>query len=168
MLTFARLPEIPLAALVAHMNDPRVARHLPLLDFSFDHDAAVAFVAAKEERWRLDGLGHGAFMIDGVYAGWGGFQKECGDWDLGLVLTSDHFGAGPRILRRLLEIARADARIPSVTFLLAPSRRNIRGLARLGAVALGETCYGDASFLKFRLDTPCPTSGAGRYASETA
>ena len=57
-IAFARLPDISLDELVAHMTDPRVAEHMPLLKTAWDRQHAARFVAAKEEFWRRDGLGH--------------------------------------------------------------------------------------------------------------
>lgn len=152
-ITFVRLSDIPVGAIAAHMSDPRVALHLPLLEAPWDVAAAARFVADKEERWRRDGLGHWAVLRDGRYAGWGGFQKEGEEWDFGLVLKPDAFGLGGRIVREALALARADARIPFVTFLLPPSRRNLGALGRLGARAVGETEIGGATFRKYRLET---------------
>ena len=82
-----------------------------------------------------------------------GFQKEDEDWDFGLVLTPGNFGLGGRIARMALDFARADARIPHVTFLLPPSRTRLAGLARLGARPAGEAIHGGARFIKYRLET---------------
>ncbi|WP_347311635.1 GNAT family protein [Defluviimonas sp. SAOS-178_SWC] len=152
-ITFSRLPEISADEIIAHMSDPRVAEHMPLLTFAWDPQVLSGFVAAKEECWRRDGLGHWAILADGAYVGWGGFQKEGDEWDFGLVLKPEAFGLGVRIARQALAFAKADARIPFVTFLLPPSRRNLGALARLGARLVGETEYSGARFLKYRLDT---------------
>ena len=152
-IAFARLTDVPLRMLVAHMNDPRVGAHLPLLTESWDEDVAARFVAAKEARWRRDGLGHWAILADGAYVGWGGFEREGEEWDFGLVLRPDAFGLGPRIVRLALAFARADPRIERVTFLLAPSRRHTGALTRLGACAVGAVEHGGARFTKHRLDT---------------
>ncbi|AWZ22011.1 hypothetical protein RTM1035_09763 [Roseovarius sp. TM1035] len=157
-LTFSRLTEVPLETLVEHMSDPRVARHMPLLSQPWDVDAAKHFVAAKEVSWQRDGLGHWAFLQDGHYVGWGGFQKEGAEWDFGLVLRGEAFGLGLAITNAALNFAHADARIPFVTFLLPPSRRHLGALARIGAELVGEVPYETARFLKFRLDTPCPAT----------
>lgn len=152
-IAFARLPEIDLDAIEAHMSDPRIAAHLPLLKGRWDRPACEAFVEAKEACWRRDGLGHWAILADGVYAGWGGFQKEGEEWDFGLVLRPECFGLGARIARQAIAFARADARILHVTFLLLPSRRHLGALRRLGARFVGEVDYEGSGFLKFRLDT---------------
>ena len=153
-IAFARLTEIPPEVLVRHMSDPRIAEHLPLLDESWDRDTAMRFVNAKEEYWRRDGLGHWAILCDGRYVGWGGFQKEGDEWDYGLVLTADAFGLGAAISRKAIDFARRDDRIPYVTFLLPPSRKNLGALARIGAEFVGPVEHEGARFLKFRLETP--------------
>ena len=74
-ITIARLRDIPPGEIIAHMSDPRVARHMPLLTFQWDNDAVTRFVAAKEACWHRDGLGHWAMLCDDSYVGWGGFQS---------------------------------------------------------------------------------------------
>jgi hypothetical protein len=135
------------------MSDPRVAEHMPLLTFAWDATVVADFVDGKEACWARDGLGHWAFLADGRYVGWGGFQKEGDEWDFGLVLRPDAFGLGARIARQALDLAIADDRIPFVTFLLPPSRKNLGALKRLGARPMGEIDHDGARFLKFRLDT---------------
>lgn len=152
-ITFTRLPEIKLDEIIAHMSDPRVAEHMPLLTSKWDETAAAKFVAAKEECWRRDGLGHWAVLSNNRYVGWGGFQKEENEWDFGLVLKPDSFGLGIRISRQALEFAVADERIPFVTFLFPPSRKNLGALERFGARLVGETEYSGARFLKYLLET---------------
>jgi RimJ/RimL family protein N-acetyltransferase len=153
-LRFARLTEVPLGDLVAHMSDPRLREHMPLLTGAWGEAEAQAFVAAKEACWARDGLGHWAFLADGRYVGWGGFQREGAEWDFGLVLRPQDFGLGQRITRAALDFARADPRIPFVTFLLPPSRRNLGALRRIGAQSAGRQDHSGATFLKYRLDTP--------------
>ncbi|WP_202395953.1 GNAT family N-acetyltransferase [Stappia sediminis] len=152
-ITFARLPEISPEEILAHMNDPRVAEHMPLLTGRWDRQICDDFVKAKEDCWRRDGLGHWAILCGGAYAGWGGFQKEGDEWDFGLVLKPESFGLGTRIARKALAFAKSDERIPFVTFLLPPSRKHLRWLERLGAAFVGEVDYAGSTFLKYRLDT---------------
>lgn len=152
-ITFARLSDIEPAEIAAHMSDPRVAEHMPLLTSEWDTDAVAKFVAEKEQCWARDGLGHWAILSGGQYVGWGGFQKEGDEWDFGLVLKPGAFGLGRRVTKKAIEFAMADARIPFVTFLLPPSRKNLGALERLGARPLGEIEYDGATFLKFRLET---------------
>lgn len=152
-IKFVRLSEIDPAEILAHMSDPRVAEHMPLLTSAWDEETATKFVAMKEACWARDGLGHWAFLADGRYVGWGGFQKEGEDWDFGLVLRPDAFGLGRRIAKKAIDFAVADARIPFVTFLLPPSRKNLGALEKLGARQVGEIEYDGATFLKYRLET---------------
>ncbi len=155
-ITFTRLPEIDPAEIMAHMSDPRVGQHMPLLTFTWDESAVSNFVTAKEECWRRDGLGHWAILQNNRYIGWGGFQKEGDDWDFGLVLKPDAFGVGLRVSKKAIAFAIADARIPYVTFLLPPSRKNLGVFGRLGARFLGEIDYDGARFLKYQLQTQTP------------
>ena len=152
-LTFGRLPDVPPEEIIGHMSDPRMAAHMPLLTFEWDEQRLAEFIRAKEDCWRRDGLGHWAVLGDGVYLGWGGFQKEGDEWDFGLVLKPERFGLGPRIAKKALAFAKADPRIPFVTFLLPPSRQRLRGLARLGAAFVGEVTHAGARFLKYHLET---------------
>nr|WP_321254946.1 GNAT family N-acetyltransferase [uncultured Ruegeria sp.] len=152
-ISFAHLSEIDPNDIAVHMSDPRVAEHMPLLTFKWNVDVAREFIAKKEGYWARDGLGHWAFLSGGRYDGWGGFQKEDDEWDFGLVLRPDAFGLGKRISKMAIDFAIADKRIPFVTFLLPPSRKNLGALRKLGAKFIGEIEYEDAQFLKFRLNT---------------
>jgi len=152
-ISYVRLSEISYDEIIRHMSDPRIAAHLPLLTDGWDHSSAAKFVTAKEACWDRDGLGHWAILCDGVYAGWGGFQKEGEEWDFGLVLTPRHFGLGARIVKQAIHFAATNDRIPYVTFLLPTSRKRLRGLARLGAEFVSEVDYHGVRFLKYRLDT---------------
>jgi len=152
-ITFVRLSEIALDELIEHMSDPRVAEHMPLLTSKWNAAAATEFVATKEACWARDGLGHWAILSNGHYVGWGGFQKEGDEWDFGLVLRPGAFGLGAHISRKAIEFAVSDERIAFVTFLLPPSRKNLRALERLGARFVGEIDYDGAVFRKYRLET---------------
>ncbi len=152
-ITFAQLRDIPREDIQAHMSDPRVSKHMPLSTFEWNSEAVASFLAMKGAYWRRDGLGHWAFLSDGVYVGWGGFQKEGDEWDFGLVLRPECFGLGMRITQTALIFARADARIPFVTFLLPPSRKKLGALVRLGAKLIGDVEHANTRFLKFRLET---------------
>ncbi len=156
MITFARLSEVPLAEITTHMCDPRVTRYLPLMPDHWDDAASEKLVAAKEGCWQEDGLGHWAFLQDGTYVGWGGFQKEGDEWDFGLVLTAQAFGLGAVITRQAMAFARADARISEVTFLLPPNRRSLGALERMGAKQMDPITYDGVAFLKYRMDVTRP------------
>lgn len=148
-----RFTDVQPEEILTHMSDPRVAEHMPLLNVRWDLQTVARFIYTKEDYWRRDGLGHWAILFDGNYVGWGGFQKEGDEWDYGLVLRPLCFGLGPRITSKALAIAKADERIPFVTFLLPPSRKNLGALVRLGAKFVSEVEHDGARFLKFRLET---------------
>jgi len=150
-ISFGSLDDIAPETLIAHMSDPRMAAHMPLLNGPWDQDDVARFMAAKKACWQRDGLGHWAIFYDGTYVGWGGFQKEGDDWDYGLVLRPECFGFGMAITHKALEFARSDPRISSVTFLLPPTRTKLAALRRLGAVFEGTVSHDGACFQKFRL-----------------
>ncbi|WP_440959017.1 GNAT family N-acetyltransferase [Oceanicaulis sp. LC35] len=151
LLRFADLGAVPPDALVAHMNDPRVAAHLPLLTERWGIDEARAFQSAKQQRWLEDGLGHWAIYSGQRYVGWGGFEKEGEVWDFGLVLTADAFGLGRQVFLKALDFARKDDRIERISLLLAPSRKHLSALTRYGAVFVGEDDYAGQRFLRYEL-----------------
>jgi len=153
--SFVRLTDIPAASIREHMSDPRVAKHLPLMTKTEWQDSDVdSLVKVKEACWTKDGLGHWAILSGETYIGWGGFQKEAKEWDFGLVLHPDHFGHGLRITHQALRYAADHPDIFEVTFLLAPSRKNLGALKRFGAEFVGEVNYADQAFLKYRLALP--------------
>jgi len=153
-IVFTRLGEVRPDELLAHMADPRLREHMPLLKGEWDSAAICSFVATKEAVWHRDGFGHWAIFCDEAYVGWGGFERENGEWDFGLVLKPDAFGLGIRITKKAIAFAISDERIPYVTFLLPPSRKRLGALARLGAAFVGEIEHAGETFRKYRLDTP--------------
>jgi hypothetical protein len=152
-ISFVRLTEIAPQEIVEHMRMPRVTEHMPLATHDWDIRVCEEFIKTKELSWERDGLGHWGILCNGVYVGWGGFQKEGDEWDFGLVLKPERFGLGVRITRKAIAFAKSDDRIPYVTFLLPPSRKHLRGLERLGAILVGEVDYAGSVFLKYRLNT---------------
>ncbi|MEP2531759.1 GNAT family N-acetyltransferase [Shimia sp.] len=152
-IAFVPLGDVDPEEILRHMADPRVAEHLPLLTGAFDRAMLAQFLEAKAACWSRDGLGHWAILNHGVYVGWGGFQREGDDWDFGLVLKPERFGLGAAITRKALKFARDHKDIDQVTFLLAPSRRSLRALDRLGATFDGRVEHGAETFLKYRLKT---------------
>ena len=150
-IAFVRLTEVPANDILAHMTDPRVGEHMPLLTQKWDLETVKKFIECKEGYWKSDGLGHWAILHNGEYAGWGGFQKEGDDWDFGLVLSTKYFGIGQSVFLEAIKFARADGRIGSVTFLLPPSRRSFGALDRIGAKFSGQVKYQGNIFKKYRL-----------------
>ncbi|MDF1668740.1 MAG: GNAT family N-acetyltransferase [Roseovarius sp.] len=152
-ISFVRLPTIAQQEISEHMSDPRLAQHLPLLTFEWDAAATRKFINAKEAYWLRDGLGHWAILADQTYIGWGGFQKEGDEWDYGLVLKPEAFGLGLQISKKAIHFARSHERIPFITFLLPPTRKNLGALSRLGARRVGDVEHEGEMFLKYRLET---------------
>ena len=83
-LEFKRLSEVPIVDLTALLNDPKVARHMPLAGL-FTEATTKDWVKAKEAQWDENGYGPWALYVGGAFAGWGGFQKEDGDADFALL-----------------------------------------------------------------------------------
>ena len=152
-IEFARLSDVDAADILQHMSNPRLKEHMPLMPSNWDAAKIAGFIEAKEACWKQDGLGHWAFIVDGEYVGWGGFQKEGDEWDYGLVLKPECFGLGLVISRLAIDFAVADSRIPYVTFLLPPTRTKLGALKRLGAEFVERVDYDGEAFLKYRLET---------------
>jgi RimJ/RimL family protein N-acetyltransferase len=153
-LELARLSDIPVADLVALLNDAEVRRHMPLSSENNTAETAREWAAAKDAQWAENGYGPWAIRIDGRFAGWGGFQKEGEDADLGIVLLAEYWGHGNAIHGAMLKKGFAEFGFDSVTILLPPSRVRLKSLARLGYRADGEIEYAGHRFLKFRLARP--------------
>jgi RimJ/RimL family protein N-acetyltransferase len=149
-ITFHPLSGIPAAELVGLLNDPDVRRHMPLAGDHWDEPRAIDWAKGKDAQWQENGYGPWAIRIDGAFAGWGGFQREGDEADLGLVLLPGHWGHGATIFREMLRRG-AEMPLGTVTILLPPSRARMKGLARLGFQPAGEIEYAGQRFLKFRL-----------------
>ena len=165
-LEFVRLPDIPIANLVALLNDAEVRRHMPLSGTHVSESAAADWARAKDEQWTKNGYGPWAIRVDGSFAGWGGFQKEGEDADLGLVLLPDYWGRGAAIHRAMLAKGFSELGFESVTILLPPSRVRLKSLDRLGYRPDGEVEYGGLRFFRFRLKRPDPTPPTGTASND--
>jgi RimJ/RimL family protein N-acetyltransferase len=155
-IALKRLGEIAPADIVAQMTDPRVLVHMPLAKEPFDDAACRRFVEAKDRQWDDNGYGPWAIVIDGQYAGWGGFQNEGEDADFGLVLKPTFWGRGAELYRTMLDIGfrprpAGGFGFESVTILLPPSRVRLKALKRLGFHPEGTIDYLGEPSLKFRL-----------------
>jgi RimJ/RimL family protein N-acetyltransferase len=149
-ITFHPLSEIPAPQLLGLLSDPDVRRHMPLAGDDWDEPRALDWAKAKDAQWQENGYGPWAIRIDDAFAGWGGFQKEEDEADLGLVLLPSHWGHGATIFRELLRRG-TEMQINNITILLPPSRVRLKGLVRLGFEPAGELEYAGQRFLKFRL-----------------
>lgn len=150
-LTLRRLTEIEPGEIIALMSDPLVRRHMPLARGEFGPAECAAFVDAKEALWREHGYGPWAFVIGGEFAGWGGFQPEDGDADLGIVLRPRFWGYGRAIAERFLDEGFGTLRFDSVIILLPDSRAAAHGILRLGFVRDGGTEFDGIPFQRFRI-----------------
>jgi ribosomal-protein-alanine N-acetyltransferase len=151
-----RLSEIAQGDIIALMTNPSVRAHMPLARGVFDEDACRSFVEGKEQQWTDNGYGPWAFVIDGQFAGWGGFQKEEADVDLAIVLGPRWWGHGPSICRKLLARgfapqAEGGFGFSAVTIMLPPSRRHFKALKRLGFQEEGPVDYLGERFVKLRI-----------------
>lgn len=150
MIRFVRLPEVELDQVVRLVNEPRNARHMPLAG-TFTPEETAAWVAAKDAQWETYGYGPWAVLIDGDFAGWGGFQHEANGADLGLVLLPEHWGAGTAITQQMLTVGFTDLDLDAVLIALPPTRRSERAVARFGFLPDGEVSYGGVTFGQYRL-----------------
>jgi RimJ/RimL family protein N-acetyltransferase len=148
---FRPLASIPAPLWVKLLNDPEAHRHMPLGGADWTEDKAADWAAGKDRQWVENGFGPWAIEVDGRFAGWGGFQKEGADVDLGLVLLPEFWGHGAALHAALLDKGFGELGFDSITILLPPSRPRLKSLARLGYQPDGEIIYDGERFLKFRL-----------------
>jgi ribosomal-protein-alanine N-acetyltransferase len=152
-LAFLPMREIDPAEYIRLHAHPLVRRHMPLSQDDFDLDACREWIKGKESMWEEHGIGPWAIMIEGKFAGWGGLQPEGGEADLGLVLHPDYWGAGKAILDTIIRWAFNDKGINSLTILLPPTRKHMKGILRLGFTPDGETLVDGEMFIRYRLHT---------------
>lgn len=136
-IEFKRLAEIDKSEIIELMNNPLVRRHMPLTIDNFDERDCDELIATKEKLWTDHGYGPWAFVVDGHFVGWGGLQSENGQADLGLVLHPNFWGIGKVLYDEIIERAFGEMGFESVTVLLPPSRKLVKGLLRLGFKADG-------------------------------
>jgi RimJ/RimL family protein N-acetyltransferase len=153
-LEFKRLRDIDCSEIIALNTNRLVMRQMPLSDDHFDEDECRKWVEGKERQWEQHGYGPWAFLIDGEFAGWGGFQYEDGDADLGLVLHPNYWGAGILIYDEMIKRGFEEMGFESVTILFPPSRTRIKGILKLGFQPDGEVEIGGERFIRHRLYAP--------------
>ncbi len=149
---FKRLTEVDKSEIIELMNNPLVRRHMPLANRCFGENDCEEFIAAKERMWEEEGYGPWAFVVDGQFVGWGGLQPENGEADLGLVLHPDHWGLGKTLYIEIIRRAFEEMGFESVTVLLPPTSKRIKGLLRLGFRKNGQLEVADKIFLRYRLE----------------
>lgn len=153
-LEFKRLTEVGLAEIISLNNNAEVLRQMPLGSANFDDVTAKEWVKQKDAQWEQYGYGPWAFVIDQQFAGWGGLQYEEGDADLALVLHPSFWGSGRAIYQEIVKRAFTTMGFDSITLLLPPSRKRIKGIFRLGFQVDGEVDLDGVRFLRFRLYAP--------------
>ena len=146
------MSDATIADYIALNTDPRVMRHMPLSRSRLDEAACAEWLAGKLRQWDDFGYGPWAFLVDGDFAGWGGFQNEHGDPDVGLVLRPRYWGCGRLILAEVVRRGFDEFGFESITALLPPTR-NV-GLDRLGFEPDGEVEVDGERFVRFRMARP--------------
>jgi [ribosomal protein S5]-alanine N-acetyltransferase len=67
---FVRLTDLRLAAVLALLNEPRNARHMPLSK-EFTEESAAEWVAAKDGQWNVNGYEPRTRAITAALGTWG-------------------------------------------------------------------------------------------------
>ena len=150
-ITFVRLTEVDVEAVTDLLNEPRNARHMPLARERFTSETAAAWVAAKDDQWDEHGYGPWAILVDGEFAGWGGFQAEENGADFALVLSPRFWGHGEAVAHQALTAGFTELGLTDVLIALPYSRNPDRVVARYGFVPDGDVLYGDQQFRQYRL-----------------
>ena len=150
-IELVRLTEVPLAAVASLLNEPRNARHMPLAGERFTEESAAAWVRAKDGQWASNGYGPWAVLVNGEFAGWGGFQREESGADFALVLSPEHWGRGAEITRTALDRGFGELGLDAVVIALPYTRSPDRVVARFGFAPDGEVSYGGSAFRQYRL-----------------
>ena len=152
VIEFKRLTEIDKSEIIELMNNQLVRRQMPLLKGVFGTRECDEFIAAKEKLWTEFGYGPWAFVVNGQFAGWGGLQPENGEPDLGIVLHPGYWGIGKTLYEKIIDRTFGEMGFETVTILLPPTRKRIKGLLRLGFQRDGELLVGEECFLRYRLN----------------
>jgi len=149
-IEFVRLTEVPLSAVMALLNEPRNARHMPLAG-EFDQSSAAEWVQGKDSQWQRHGYGPWAVLIDDDFAGWAGFQQEESGADFALVLLPRMWGHGAEVARTALDRGFDEFGLDAVVIALPLTRSPTRAVARFGFVPDGDVTYGGSRFRQYRL-----------------
>lgn len=136
--------------MVRLLNEPRNAKHLPL-STEFSAATAADWINGKDGQWNAHGYGPWAVLLNGEFAGWGGFQHEENGADFALVLSPEHWGHGAAITGAALDRGFGELGLDEVLIALPRTRNPTRAVARFGFVPDGEVTYGGAVFRQYRL-----------------
>jgi [ribosomal protein S5]-alanine N-acetyltransferase len=148
-IEFKMLAGVDKFDIIELMNNPLVRRQMPLAVGNFGIAEVEKFVALKEALWNEYGYGPWAFIVDGIFAGWGGLQPESGCPDLGLVLHPNYWGLGRVLYKEIMSRAFGEMGFDTVTVLLPPTRKKIKGLLRLGFREDGEFKVDGEIFIRY-------------------
>jgi RimJ/RimL family protein N-acetyltransferase len=148
---FSRLVEVATEQVMNLLNDPGIARHMPLAGDRFDEAATRQWVESKDSQWERNGYGPWAIYVADEFAGWCGFQQENAEPDFAMVLRPKFWGAGQRIYLKALATGFQDFGYESIVVTLPPTRKVRRVLQHLGFRNDGETEHWGEGFLRFRL-----------------
>jgi len=162
-IDFVRLTEVPLAAVIGLLNEPRNARHMPLVAERMTLESAAEWVRAKDGQWERNGYGPWAVLLDHQFAGWGGFQREENGADFALVLAPEYWGHGPEITRAALDRGFGELGLHEVIIALPYTRSPGRVVARFGFVPDGEVTYGGTPFRQYRLTRQTWSTARGMF-----
>jgi RimJ/RimL family protein N-acetyltransferase len=108
-------------------------------------------VRAKDDQWVNNGYGPWAVLVDGDFAGWGGFQREESGTDFGLVLSPAQWGRGAEVAGAALQLGFGELGLDEVVIALPQSRKSSRVVARYGFVPDDDVTYDGVVFRQYRL-----------------
>lgn len=154
-IKFDHLKNISKQDIIELNTNERVLKQMPLgNDVVFDEEKCISWVNEKENQWIEHGYGPWAFLVDGKFAGWGGLQYEEGDADLALVLHPRYWGLGKQIFNEIIKKAFTEMGFESITILLPPTRKKLKGIYLLGFEPDGEITISGERFIRYRLYKP--------------
>ncbi len=153
-LEFKPMSQIPIPHWLELLNHPLVKRHMPLATDDFTALSCQSWIESKELLWQTHGYGPQAISHRGEFVGWGGFQPDGDDIDLGLVLHPQHWGLGIAIFRAFLHQGFETHHFRSVVIALPESRTRTRALSRAGFRRDGDYDVGGVLFHRWRLENP--------------
>jgi ribosomal-protein-alanine N-acetyltransferase len=118
---------------------------------TLDAEQTADWARAKDSQWDANGYGPWALLINGQFAGWGGFEREEDAADFALVLLPRYWGHGAQITRLALQRGFDELGIEEVTIALPYTCSPEKVLARFGFIPNGEVSYGDTTFRRYRV-----------------